>query len=321
VLATGSVNGNIRVWDVASGNLRSWKKKREVMKTEPARALAFTPDGHYLVSSHQNVMRVWELATGELVDEIKTIGASALTRDARIVAAIRGRQVFLSAFAGTDEPATLTGHQLNVNAVAFSADGKRLVSVSDDTTGLVWDTPETIPAPRLTERSKRELKSLWRDLGDEDEAVAYKALLALAGSTPAAVEHVREWLRPVPTSPNAKRIAGLIADLESSEFQKRKKAYDELDDLDEAAESAIRLALRAGPTLEVRRQLEKLLLRLDKITPPRLRQLRAIVALERTASPEARKLLRELAGGDEGAWLTEEAKTTLERLARTSDQR
>src|SRR5262249_50691684 len=65
VLATGSANGNIRVWDVPSGNVRSWKKKREVMKTEPARALAFTPDGHYLVSGHPNGMRVWELATGE----------------------------------------------------------------------------------------------------------------------------------------------------------------------------------------------------------------------------------------------------------------
>jgi hypothetical protein len=315
------VNGSIRVWDTASGNVRSWKKRREVLRAEQARSLAFTPDGYYLVSSHPNAMKVWEIATGEMVEEIKTVGPSAITRDGRTVAAIRGKQIHLTDLAGADELGTLTGHQFNVNAVAFSADGKRLVSVSDDTTGLVWDTPQTIQPAKPIERSKRELKAIWRDLADEDETVAYRALVALAGSTPAAVEVLQVWLRPVPIPADAKRIAGLIADLDAAEFEKRKKAYDELDDLDEKAESAIRGALKAGPTLEVRRQLEKLLVRLDKMSPERLRQLRAMVALERAGSPEARGLIKVLASGDQGAWLTGEAKNALERLGRTSGER
>jgi RNA polymerase sigma factor (sigma-70 family) len=315
-LALGSGNGNIRIWDVASGKARAWKKRREVLKADPARSLAFAPDGQYLASSHQNSLRIWELATGEMVDEIKTTGALALSPDGRTLAVAGGKQVSLLDLAAANELPTLAGHQLNVNSVAFSADGKRLVSVSDDTTALVWDAARLIPPTKAVDHSKAGLKALWRDLGDEDDAVAYKALLALANSTPAAVALLGERLRPVPPSPEAKRIAGLIADLDSADFETRKKAYDDLDDLDDKAESAIRLALKARPALEVRRQLEKLLSRLDRMSPERLRQLRTLVALERGGSPEACQLLRSLAEGDEGAWLTEEAKNALERIAR-----
>jgi hypothetical protein len=120
----------------------------------------------------------------------------------------------------------------------------------------------------------------------------------------------------VAASPDAKRISQLIADLDSDDFPTRTRAYEDLVDLGASAESAYRRALKAGPSLEARLQLEKLLARVDKMTLDRLRQLRAMMALERSGGPEARQLLKSLADGEEGAWLTEEAKNALERLGK-----
>jgi RNA polymerase sigma factor (sigma-70 family) len=313
-LAAGSANGNIRIWELASGKARVWKNKRDVLKSDPARALAFAPDGHYLAASHQATLRIWELATGEMVEENKLTGAIALTADGRAAAIPRGKEVYLLDLAGSGELPTLSGHQMTVNSVAFSADGTRLVSVSDDTTGLVWDAARLVPPAKPVDRSRAEVRALWRDLGDEDDSTAYKAMLFLANSTPTAIDLLQERLRPVPVSPESKGVSKLIADLDSDNLNTRRKAYEDLDELEDKAEPAIRLALKAKPALEVRRQLEKLLTRLDRMTPERLRQLRALVALERAGSPEARQLLKSLAAGEPGAWLTEEAKNTLERI-------
>ena len=46
----------------------------------------------------------------------------------------------------------------------------------------------------------------------------------------------------------------------------------------------------------------------------RLRQTRALEALEPAGTPEARRRLRELAGGAPEAWLTDEARKGLRRL-------
>ena len=50
--------------------------------------------------------------------------------------------------------------------------------------------------------------------------------------------------------------------------------------------------------------------------PEILRALRAVVVLEEIATPEARKVLQKLASGAPDARLTQEAKASLERLAK-----
>jgi hypothetical protein len=47
-----------------------------------------------------------------------------------------------------------------------------------------------------------------------------------------------------------------------------------------------------------------------------LRQARAVEVLEHIATPQAREVLRQLAAGAPGAWLTREAKAALERMER-----
>jgi hypothetical protein len=81
-----------------------------------------------------------------------------------------------------------------------------------------------------------------------------------------------------------------------------------------ALEPLLRQALAGKPKLEVRRRLERLLASLEELSPHRLRLLRAVEALEYAGGSEARRLLEELAGGAPDAWLTREAKASLERL-------
>jgi hypothetical protein len=84
------------------------------------------------------------------------------------------------------------------------------------------------------------------------------------------------------------------------------------------AEPALRTALAANPPLEVRRRIERLLGEIQtRLVPPEtLAALRAVEALESMGSADARGVLAELARGAPAARLTQEARASLERLAR-----
>jgi hypothetical protein len=56
--------------------------------------------------------------------------------------------------------------------------------------------------------------------------------------------------------------------------------------------------------------------RLEPLPPERLREVRAVTALESRGTAEARQLLRRLAAGQSEARLTQWAKEALERLPR-----
>jgi hypothetical protein len=78
----------------------------------------------------------------------------------------------------------------------------------------------------------------------------------------------------------------------------------------------LRKALEGEPSAEVRRQVTRLLEQLSAHPPAPevVRSIRAIEALERIGTPEARKLLEELAKGAPEAWRTREAGEAVARL-------
>jgi HEAT repeat protein len=159
-----------------------------------------------------------------------------------------------------------------------------------------------------------DIGPLWDDLAGKDALRADLAVWRLAGAGPRAVTLVRERLRP-PPAPAPERVARLIADLDSDDFDARERASAELTEDIEAAAPALRRALAADPSVELRLRIEALLADRDP-TPEQRRRLRAVRVLEETGVAEGRALLKSLAQGDERFDLTKAAAAALLRLDR-----
>lgn len=122
--------------------------------------LAYSPDGQRIASaSRDGTVRIWDLGNGrellayrehpqpEPVDDDKPIDASASLRVTdvvwsplgSVVASSCANEVHLWNPDTGKRVHTLKGHKQMVTSLAFSADGKRLVSGGDDNIAIVWD--------------------------------------------------------------------------------------------------------------------------------------------------------------------------------------
>lgn len=89
------------------------------------------------------------------------------------------------------------------------------------------------------------------------------------------------------------------------------------------AEAALRRALKKAASLQQKKEIEAVLKALEwpYTSADRLRRLRAIEALEGIGSPEARKVLEEMAKGAPQAPETADAKASLQRLEKRPAQK
>src|SRR5262249_44333798 len=114
--------------------------------------------------------------------------------------------------------------------------------------------------------------------------------------------------------------AQLIADLGDDNFDVRQRASTDLAALGEGVVPHLRVALAdKGTPLEARKRIQKLLVPIDanELTEAQRRSLRAVAALERIGTDEARRILRRLSAGQPDAQLTLEAESSLRRLDRS----
>ncbi len=146
VLATGSWDGTVKLWNLESGALL-WMGRH----TSSIQRLAFAPDGKYLASGGDDAtIRLWEVSTGTplqtLSGQSSPVYALAWSPDGSRLASggfdgtislweMRGRQ---AAYPGT-ATCILTGHSGPVWSVAFSPDGHTLASGSFDCAVKLWD--------------------------------------------------------------------------------------------------------------------------------------------------------------------------------------
>jgi hypothetical protein len=109
-----------------------------------------------------------------------------------------------------------------------------------------------------------------------------------------------------------------IAQLDDDAFAVREKAFGRLKGLGPSAVPALRQALAKDPPPETRRRIADLLDKQRDVpaSGDHLRMLRALGVLEHSGTPEARRLLEELAAGVPDAPQTQEARAVLARLIR-----
>lgn len=339
--APGQIAGSMmRLWNASTGKLICAFD----LQRSSIHALAYSPDGRTVVSVNgDHSVSVWEAVSGQ--ERLHIAPLNAMTGQpqlrAQVLAAGYGKPAAclalspdgtLAAIGLRNSPAIhlldlrtgkelgkLEGHLEGVTALGFSADSTRLVSASSDATALVWDLRHlTRPVPEKTALTEQDARDLWKDLADPSARKAFEAIQKLSAAPEQANPLLAQTIKAA--EPVEKdRIAQMITDLDSNQFQLRQKATQDLERLAELAEPALQDTLKSKPSLEVRKRIERILDKLVTGKPPSqqvLQALRGVEVLERLATPEARQVLQKLATGAAGDRLTRSATTTLARLAK-----
>ena len=184
MLASGSWDSTIILWDVSTGDLL-----RTLTGHTSVVSVSFSPDGQTLASgSSDNTLLLWDVGTGEtlrtLTGHTDRVNSVSFSPEGQTLASGSRDNTLLLWDVGTGETLrTLTEHTGWVYSVSFSLDGQTLASGSSDGTVLLWAlTPAPTPEPeRLAEDVNGDGTVNIQDL------VAVAAAFGETGETPADV--------------------------------------------------------------------------------------------------------------------------------------
>ena len=140
ILASGSDDNAIKLWDVATGReLRTFKQ------TTSVKSVAFSLDGRILASGGFTRIKLWDVASGKELKTLKgykPISSIVFSPDGKLLALGGGGETKLWDMVMGRELKTLKGQKyFPIGEVAFSPSGKILASAEDylHNTIKLWD--------------------------------------------------------------------------------------------------------------------------------------------------------------------------------------
>lgn len=154
LVATGAEN--VILWDPVT-----MRKIATLEHSSYVWGLAFSPDSHWLVSTHgDGAVLLWDMVERRLAASLNEhsgqVGAVAFAPDGkRVASASEDRTVNVWDAATGRKEMTLAGHDTRVTGVAFAPGGDWLASVDRKGNGIIWDLAQR--RPRLGFNPTREI--------------------------------------------------------------------------------------------------------------------------------------------------------------------
>ena len=159
LLVSGSGDGKAKIWNMETGKCEFTLGNDEIGPKEGVTSVAISPDGRTVAAGSLDcVVRLWDVQTGKFLESFKghddSVYSVAFSPDGKTLASgsldktlklwdVSGRANGSSSSSLQQQHyrciATLSGHRDYVLSVAFSPDGKWLISGSKDRSVQFWD--------------------------------------------------------------------------------------------------------------------------------------------------------------------------------------
>ncbi len=179
ILASGSYDNTIKLWDVASGKeLRTLSGHSSIVKM-----VAFSPDGHILASgSSIDTIKLWNVESGKELRTLKGdfwhVHPALFSPDGKMLAFRSSDQTIrLWDVASGKELRTLSGHSKSISSIAFSPDGETLATGSGDSTIKLWEV-----------ESGKELRTLLSHASVSSVSFSLNGKTLASGSTDGSIK-------------------------------------------------------------------------------------------------------------------------------------
>jgi hypothetical protein len=287
VIWVDRLSGEVRLYETATGQLR----KIHAAGGQKARPMSEDP-----------FAAGWQDGSPDVV----SLEAQSVIQYASGRGGVRVRPLF-----GIDKPITPGGSSSQAS-VSFCPKGTLTVLANSDGSILVFDTSRLLPWCRRPVRKLSEAHAslCWEGLRSSSAASGFAAVQALSADPEQAVALLAARLQP--PGHDDKRIARLLAGLDSDRFIVRRKSEAELSRLGAGIEEHLRTALAGNPSLHARRTMENLL-KAAQLGDERVPLLRALEVLEKCRTPASRALLDKLARQRSALWFRLEVESIRKR--------